>query len=72
MKEYIKYYRALLKTKSITIEQKEAEIKVQKQFTEIINQVTNEKRETITENTLEKEINKMKRKKAGEQLGSKA
>ena len=28
MKEYIKYYRALPKTKSITIEQKEAEIKV--------------------------------------------
>ena len=30
MKEYIKYYRAFLKTKSITLEQQEAEIKVQK------------------------------------------
>ena len=28
MKEYIKYYWALLRTKSITLEQQEAEIKV--------------------------------------------
>ena len=66
MKEYIKYYRALLKTKSITLEQQEAEIKVQKQFTEIMNQVINEKRKTTTENILKKELSKMKRKKAGE------
>ena len=37
-----------------------------------MNQVIKEKRETTTENILEKELSKMKRKKAGERLGWKA
>ena len=32
----------------------------------------NQKRETITENMIEKQINKMKRKKAGDRLGWKS
>ena len=32
----------------------------------------NQKRETITENMIEKQINKMKRKKAGDRLGRKS
>ena len=46
---------------------------MEKQFTEIMKQEINEKRETtVTENMVEKEINKIKRKKAGDQLGWKA
>ena len=47
----------------ITSEEKQAEIKVEKQFKEIMKEKINKKRETITENMVEKEINKMKRKK---------
>ena len=47
----------------ITSEEKQAEIKVEKQSKEIMKEKINKKRETITENMVEKEINKMKRKK---------
>ena len=56
----------------ITSEEKQAEIKVGKQFTEIMKEKINEKRETVTENMVEKEIKKMKRKKAGDLLGLRA
>ena len=56
----------------ITSEEKQAEIKVGKQFTEIMKEKINEKRETVTENMGEKEIKKMKRKKAGDLLGLRA
>ena len=56
----------------ITSEEKQAEIKVGKQFTEIMKEKINEKRETVTENMVEKEIKKMKRKKAGGLLGLRA
>ena len=49
----------------ITSEEKQAEIKVGKQFTEIMKEKINEKRETVTENMVEKEIKKMKRKQSG-------
>ena len=42
---------------------------MEKQFTEIIKEEINKKRERITENMVKKEINKMKRKKAGDRLG---
>ena len=64
-KEYAKYYKALLKTKqAITSEEQQAKIKVEKQFTEIMKEEINKKRERITENMVKKKINKMKRKKA--------
>ena len=56
----------------ITSEEKQAEIKVGKQFTEIMKEKINEKRETVTENMVEKEIKKMKRKKAEDLLGLRA
>ena len=43
-----------------------------KQFTEIMKEKINEKRETVTENMVEKEIKKMKRKKAEDLLGLRA
>ena len=71
--EYAKYYKALLKKKqAIASEEQQAEIKVEKQFTEIMKEEINKKRERITENMVKKEINKMKRKKAGDRLGWKA
>ena len=45
---------------------------MEKQFTEIMKEEINKKRERITENMVKKEINKMKRKKAGDRLGWKA
>ena len=39
---------------------------MEKQFTEIIKEEINKKRERITENMVKKEINKMKGKKAGD------
>ena len=45
---------------------------MEKQFTEIMKEEINKKRERITENMVEKEINQMKRKKAGDRLGWKA
>ena len=39
---------------------------MKKQFTEIMKEDINKKRETITENMAEKERNKMNRKKAGD------
>ena len=53
----------------MTSEEQQAETKVEKQFTEIMKDEIVEKRETITENMVEKEINKIKRKKAGDRLG---
>ena len=45
---------------------------MEKQFTEIMKEEINKKRERITENMVKKEINKMKRRKAGDWLGWKA
>ena len=56
----------------MTSEEQQTEIKVEKQFTEIMKEEIKKKGEIITENMVEKEINKMKRKKAGDQLGWKA
>ena len=49
----------------MTSEEQQTEIKVEKQFTEIMKEIK-KKGEIITENMVEKEINKMKRKKAGD------
>ena len=48
----------------ITPEEKQAEIKVGKQFTEIMKEKINEKRETVTENMVEKEIKKNEEKES--------
>ena len=40
---------ALLKTKESITEERQAEIKVEKQFTKIVIEEINEKRETVTE-----------------------
>ena len=40
---------------------------MKKQFTEIMKDQIDEKKETITENMVEKEMKKMKKKKAGDQ-----
>ena len=45
---------------------------MEEQFTEIMKEEINKKRERITENMVKKEKNKMKRKKTGDQLGWKA
>ena len=50
----------------MTSEKQQTEIKVEKQFTEIMKEEIKKKGEIITENMVEKEINKMKRKKAGD------
>ena len=49
----------------MTSEEQQTEIKVEKQFTEIMKEMK-KNGEIITENMVEKEINKMKRKKAGD------
>ena len=56
----------------MTSEEQQTEIKVEKQFTEIMKEEINKKRERITENIVKKEINKMKRKNTGDRLGWKA